>query len=804
MKQTFSAPSTVAVYEKDLLPDRDEITQLLSAAARPFVIATDRELSVLRRGLTKDGWKRSLYLQDAPPEMSPLAGVGLLARANGWLAEDIRIPEPAGSYQDFFCDDGSMLEVPTHPSWGTSEFRCPACGRTYGGEKFESAFRWFLHNALAHGCLALALVYQLDRDVEYAEKATEILRGYAGVYPRLSAGRKSSGVMSCITDEAQWVIPLAQAYDLVYHAKALAHGDRSMIENGLFRTAAGRISEEDREGSDGTWQVAAVGVIGAALKDADLLGFALDRFPSQVRYEPLPNQSRTNPIQNCHFSTLAALVHLAEACSRTGVDLYSIRPTPDSGLKPMFMGCINCAYPSFYLPSEARGRCSSVLPLSLYEVAYRRWGNQSFAWMLKSGYGFAQHPINETQALDRSQFIRGSLYAFIFGRDLPGRVQPPKIESAVFPGLGMCTIRSDGAMLTLSYGAPREEAQAGGLGITFYAKDRLLLTDYGMPGSGSAAAAEYYRCVASKNAVVVDGKLGSSTCRTDLSLFRPGDYMQIAEARAEDVAAGVRQTRRVVLAGDVLLIGDSLASESTHAYDWLLSSEGDLVDVPAPAAADVENLSELFTNSCNRGTSSEFGVRWQDGHAGLAVCVVMDGSGTLITARRPAETTTRTIPVIDLRRTAESARFTAVCAPYAVDVPNIEWQGNAVKVSRGNTVDWISTAGVPRVKAADGEMETDAEVAAVREVDGAVVACALYRGSYIKLKGEMILLGASIFERVEVRLDSRNPTVSFEGASGEYLRIKCSARAMRVNGHRISAANFDGMASIRLVGVLAT
>jgi hypothetical protein len=142
--------------------------------------------------------------------------------------------------------------------------------------------------------------------------------------------------------------------------------------------------------------------------------------------------------------------------------------------------------------------------------------------------------------------------------------------------------------------------------------------------------------------------------------------------------------------------------------------------------------------------------------------------------------------------------------PYNQDLPRIERQSNKLyKVVRGNTTDWIYVADAPDGPSGQVELESDARFATVREVDGEIFACGLYGGSYIKLKGEWLLLGAGPFDRVEVILDGRNPFVAFEGSTGDTLRLKCHSRAMRVNGHRISAATADGMATIRLVGVLA-
>lgn len=796
MEPDFSVPDRIAVRKINALPDAEQLAQLLSAVARPFVITSDRELSVLRRGLTKEGWKRSLYLQDAPPDDTSLLGAGLLARANQWLDATVNIPLRGGDCDDFVCVDGHWLEAPPDHAAVVATYRCPACGRTYSGEKYDAAARCHRHHALASGCLALAIVYQIDRDPEYAEKAAEILRGYTDHYPGRHTTATDGGMLHHSLDEARWIIPLAQAYDLIYHSKALFNGDRAAVEDKLFRRVAEGLAKVESAGAQAAWHLSAIGVIGGAIKDPYLFDIALRMFDSQVGSELGEDGIWSESVHGGHFQALKALVHMAEVSSRIGIDLYNFRPGHGGSLKSMFLAPVNYVYPSFEIPAINDGNCGATLPLSLYEIAFRRWAAPTFAWVLKTGYGYSKRPISRTQTENRAAFTRGSLYAFLFGRDLPGRVQKPRIESTDFTGLGVCTLRSDcDTMLTLNYG--RSDKMA----ITLYAADRVLAADYGTPGRGSDVFG-YYEGTSSHNTVVVDGKSHAGTLECKLTLFRPGSYLQVAEAVTEEAYPGVKHVRRTALLGDIVLVQDSLSSAEEHIYDWLLRSEGELHGVPADAVP-AQAVSERFEDARGLTDSTDFIVGWQDEGAGLAAWLSTDTPGTLVAARCPAETAARMVPVVDLRRRSSSAGYMAILAPYRQDIPIIKRAGTTIKIACGSTVDWVRIGGVPGSWSEGGEFESDAEFAAVREVDGNIVAFGLYRGSYIRLKGDAILLGARPFEWMEARLDAKNPVVNFEGASGDYLRLKCNARAMRVNGHRISAANFDGMASIRLVGMLA-
>jgi len=788
-------------FDTNSLPDKDRLARLLAAIARPFVLSSDRELSVLRRGLTKEGWKRSLYLQDAPDDPVCLTGAGLLARANQWLIKDITIPPRSGCCHDFFCDDGNRLEIPKSLA-PQSQYVCPVCRQTYSGEKYDAAVRWYQHYAMSMACLALALMYQIDRDAEYANKAIEILLKYAQAYPGPHTDTVEGGIIHRSIDEAVWVVPLAQSYDLIYHTKSLTPADRDLIENNFFRSLAQGLLDLDSNGSWGVWHGAAAGVIGCVLKDADILSESIKRFSTQIALELgddgiWPESPHTN-----HFFTLMAFIQLAEACNRLGIDLYNYQPKRGKSLKSMFVAPISLMYPSLQLPAINDGCYNAFLPLSLYEVAYRRWSDPSFAWVLKTGYGYARNPICNIHEDYRNQFTRSSLYGFLFGRDLPGRTQEPQADSSAFDSLGICVLRNnDGTALTLDYGHKFEQGHLDKLAITLYSNNGVLCADYGAPGSG-AKVFDYYKETVSHNTVIVDGKNQQPSDKSELVQFKPGDYLQLAEAQSTDSYPGVIHKRLVLLAWDVALVQDELESESKHVYDWLLRCEGQLCDCPDDKKS-VEGLPDLFTEPRLLGEGREFSVRWHVDNYGLGVWLGVDSQAALISALCPAETAVRTIPVVDLRQNSASARYHTLLAPYCDAVPQFERQGKVLKVTRGNVTDWIYSSDAPFDAVESAEIDSDASFAAVREVDGAVAACGLFGGSYINLRSEFLLQGCGPFEKIEAKLDSRNPVISFKGSPGGCLKLKCHSRAMRVNGHKISATSLNGVATIKLVGVLA-
>src|ERR1035441_2954991 len=194
---------------------------------RPFVLLNEDELAALRSDLAKTGWKASLYRADRGFTVMG-SGRGVRANADLWLKRPIEIPTRGGHFHQFFCVDGDRLELPKDQRFVPGPYRCPKCGKQYSGVKFALALRRVVHGWLAQAALDLALVGAIEHKPEYAAKAAEILSAYAAAYPGPHTDALTGGMIYQSLDEAMWVVPLAQAYDLIY--SDLSSGQRVKIE----------------------------------------------------------------------------------------------------------------------------------------------------------------------------------------------------------------------------------------------------------------------------------------------------------------------------------------------------------------------------------------------------------------------------------------------------------------------------------------------------------------------------------------------------------------------------------------------
>ena len=778
--------------------DHGRLDNTIASCTRPFVLITERELSVLRRGLVKQGWKRILYLQPARQPHGLHVGAGLLSVANRALETDVRNPGRSGHFHDFFCDCGSALAIPEDLTTRSS-YACPACGQHYSGDEYDAAIRHIQHNELAGAALALALVYGIEKDRAYAHKAAEILLQYAQAYTGPHTDPTAGRILDQSLCEALWVIPLAQAYDLIYGVRTFTDADKAVVEDRLLKPVARGLMGLGNEGAPGAAHLSAVGVIGLATKDVALLEHALDSFRARVREQPGDDGYIPDVACGHHFHPLSAFVHLAEGCARAGIDLYNPRLPSGGFLSAMFTAPLQHAYPSFRLPAVNDGMYDAFIPLDLYEIAHRRWDDPLFAWVLKQGYKYGRFPLNRDHRDNPQAFSRSSFYAFLFGRDLPGRSNPPKVPGRSISSLGICALRSDDLMATLDCGHHQHNAHFAKLSFTMYANDSLVVPDYGAPGAGSKII-DYYRSTAAHNTVVVDGKTQQPIHTCDLKYHYSGSFLHCAEAAAENIYPGVTHSRKLLIIGGVVLILDSLESEQPHDYDWLIRCEGEpqvVGDYP-PAQLDFSSYPHAEVHRALRA-SGRFRLDWKCENGKLAFAIWnIAGETSVGLGSCPAETTRRDASFLVCRHHATSARFLAVLAP-TLHSENLDLakDGGLLKITGPDRADHILMRNGDDQEPS-GPLQADGGMAVVCTRGDRIVRVALDRGCWVKWHGQTLLECSSPANCVEVSFANRIPEIRYSADTPAIIKVKTTSRSVRVNGYRAAATTSDGYVILRV------
>lgn len=719
------------------IPQGKDLERIVASASRPFVLLNEQELAALRQAMKTDGPKREAYLRPMGVGESEYAGAGVLAIANRWLTADIHIPAHGGHAHHFFCDCGTQLTLPSDME-PAAEYSCPACGKKYSGERFDAAVLCFHHHQLANAALHLAVAYGIERDRKYSDKAAEILRKYADVYPGPHTSATAGGILMQSLNEAMWIIPLAQAYDLIYDSGSLTDADRKHIEGRLFRPAAEGIMHCGTSGNWGSWHLSAVGVVGFAIRDAAMVEFALKAFQAQIARDLGDDGLWPESVHCYHFFPLQAFIFFTEASERAGIDLYNWEAKPGKSLKSMFTAPLEYMYPNFQLPAINDGWYAAWLPLNLYEVARRQCDDPAFAWALDTGYEVEAE--GRKNVSDRSLIGLGGppLYGFLLGPEKPEKPAAPVFAGTNFDHFGLCTLRNENAMLTFHYGRFLGHGHPDKLSFTLYANNTLLAPDYGTPGYGSEILS-WYKSTASHNTVMVDGKSQAGSKENAIDVFFAGKVAQFAQATAKEVYPGVTHTRKILLIGNACFIVDDLASTQAHQYDWLIHCEGfpRVSSKHSPAKIDASaypNVAFNRTDHIRHGCR----VNWKTPTCDLAFGIWCDGADVGL-GKCPAETDARHVSFLVCRKRGKKARFVAALLPTKPgSVSELTRTGGLIQACREGETYYLSTA--PGSK---GDLTTDGELAAVRVSNGEVTGAALVHGSWLKWQGKTLIERAS-------------------------------------------------------------
>jgi hypothetical protein len=620
-----------------------------SMTDRPRVLISKNELSRLKREIQTVPWKRAIYECE---EKRPTGQVvGIKPSAVKWLGESVEIPARSGHMHHFYCDCGTRLQLPKdlkpHPDTG---YKCPACGKVYRGEKFDAAVRWWMHNELAVAARNLALVYAIEGDKRFAYKAGEILLKYADAYPGPHKSLLEGGMMYQSLCEAVWSIPLAQAYDLIYDSGVLSEREKRKIENKLFRPIAQGLMDVQTHGNWESWHLAGVGVIGFAIGDSRLTEYAISRFKEQISNELGDDGLWPESVHAYHFYPLSAFLFLAEAAYHSGIDLYNWEAKPGKGLRAMFTAPLQYMYPNMQIPAINDGWFYSFIPLDLYELAYFRYTDPSFGWVLKEGY---KHKVG----------YRQGIWALLYGKSLDREFKPPVFQSTNFPVLGIAILRStNGNMLTFDYGPYLGHGQLDKMGITLFANGKVFCADYGTPGYGSKIM-EWFASTPAHNTVVVDGKSQEPTKQGTLTCFSIGKDFDVAEAETAEAYPGVLHKRSVLRVGDNFVVIDHLQSEADHTYDWLLRCEGEF-ETHQLQTADKPLGYNYIKEKVQFATEKDWSLCCKSEGGGLLIfspglepCLVTIGEC-------PAETGARFVPLLVCRKFGREVRFISVLCPY--------------------------------------------------------------------------------------------------------------------------------------------
>lgn len=476
------------------------------------------------------------------------------------------------------------------------------------------------------------IAYQMTGDARYAEKVKAMLSKYSDMYPGLGYHPvELSPVRGKLfwqtLNESVWLVHTSIAYDCVYDY--LTPSDRKKFEKKLFRPAASFIMEgtpDNRANREtfnkmhnhGTWALCAVGMIGMAMGDEDLVHKSLygseegGGFLRQLETLFSPDGYFTEGAYYQRYA-LWPFVLYAQCLSHymPSLDIFAYRDGIISKAVDALLQLAYCGEFFHYNDALEKGYSAQEL---IYAVDIIYNSDQR----AKSLLGIARDYQGKVLVSDAGYAVARDIAA--------GEAEDYNYRSSLFRDGGdgtqgaLAVLRARAGNTALTFKATSHGLSHGHydkLTYAFYDDGHEVVSDYGAArflnieakykGHYTRENKSYAMTTVAHNTLVVDGKshfggkikVSSKYSPTLTGFDAASAELQYVSARDTAANPGVVMQRWIALAElpflDGPLVVDILSAESDrpHRYDLPLHYNGHMISLSVPYERALSSMSPL-------------------------------------------------------------------------------------------------------------------------------------------------------------------------------------------------------------------
>ncbi len=707
-------PDTVLYFDRMQLTKESVMNEVLyeipfefKVVERPGLFVNKAELAEAKAKVEKYDWAREAYNK-------------LKLTANGWVNTKIELPETGGGYYH---------EV------GATKYPYELTARHY---EFSRAAR------------DLALMYWLDGNRAYADKAKEIILGYKDKYLTYTLHDKDgnegdrAGAGGRVTaqsiNETEWVVSLAFAYDLLYDQ--FTPDERTAIENNIFHPVAQLLMRvnEGRHNHQ-AWYNSGVGVIGFLLKEKKYVLYALHKVDSgfyfQMENSITPDGFWYEGSGHYHYYAMRCLKYLSDAAIHSGINLFE-----DPAYRSIYSFPILYQDPSGELPTFGDGRVVNLYEddrAELFESAYRHTRDPYIIPILKNSR-------------------RNSLDALLYGvAELP-EINLPPLTSQLLAS-GQAVLRSGSAEKTELFAAVNGMAYAGGhshydkMGLQFYANGRTQAPDPGSIQYRDPRHEGWFKSTLAHNTVALNERNQLYSGLAKVQYFSGGKVFQTVRMQDDRCYPGSLFDRTVLLSDWYLLDLFRVTSDRENTADWAYHNYGTLKadfkwdPVKLPKTPGYQYLEQPAIAQAK----GEFKVTWENASGRVELnqltkekSQVITGTG-LVAARIGDVPSGEKVPALLIRKSGKSILFNSLLVPVQ---DNFKYRVTPYKYRLLAKEQVTEPVGAYRITSIKGDdivyfnynknlpvkldaIETNALLAAVRKKNGVLTEVMIARGNTV-------------------------------------------------------------------------
>lgn len=272
------------------------------------------------------------------------------------------------------------------------------------------------HRNLARRLFSVGLAYAFSGEPRYAEWTRDGLLAYAAVYPQLPlTNNRCKMFTQSSLYEAIWLADIVRAYDLVADSGAFSDEQKRRVETDLLRASLVCFKIDDFQNDARirdlhyrcynfqAWHLAAIGLVGLAVRDADLVDYAAHS-PYGLRHL-IAHDIRDDGLfwersVGYHQFVVSALVPFTEAMVHCGVDLYGVQVPTDRGqdedahyltdtsdepksLRLLFESPLYLAFPDLSYPALGDSDRGPLRGTWQQLAGFHRYRDPNLAWLLQ-------------------------------------------------------------------------------------------------------------------------------------------------------------------------------------------------------------------------------------------------------------------------------------------------------------------------------------------------------------------------------------------------------------------------------------
>lgn len=589
-------------------------------------------------------------------------------RCDNQLLNTLEVPATGGAWTQLYrCPDTNVyLQMITY-----TKHRSPATGKEFSGYPYDECITTYRHRYIGKQAYEMALAYVLTDDDKYAQRVRHILVEYALRYQHYEyhdrnglPNRGGGKAFPLSLDEAEWLIDLARAYDLLQGYDVLTDTEEQQIVNGLLIPAIDVINlNEMGVHNIQVWHNTALFLAGLHAKDYLVARQTLHgtsglaaQFAQGVNADGLWWENSPG----YHFNTIRGMLPMIQGIIRTPLQADISR------LENMMTAAFELKLPDHTLPLLNDGAREGYLNglRDEYEQVIKLFPNSMRL----------DDPI--------SIFGRGrTLAAVLYGPAEVTREGWSDLGSTVLEDTGLAVLRSgpywQRTAAVLDFGT-----HGGGhghfdkLGLSVWMQGAEVVRESGSDGYGNAVSENFFPSTLAHSTVVING-LDQNESDGCLGYFESEDGASTITACADQAYTDVTQ-RRLLHTTEDGHFADMFEVESTqtNTIDYVIHGQGTATTSlqMQPSSMGYGGAYSFLTDVQSVAVGEDFEIQFTHLGKTNTLLVLGEPGTTVFLAKAPGYPLGSKHPVVVVRRSAQRTVFAAAITEGSTIIPGFSLQ----------------------------------------------------------------------------------------------------------------------------------